>query len=195
MHFVSLYNIPTAHGIIIVHFFCGAATQHGSWPPHSWGFSRSHTTTQHSRYDSSGRVISASQRPLPDNTQHSQQTFMPPVGFEPTILAGERTQIFALGRAVTGTGCNTTQYPQNIPLKRVCWKCNMFRRNQINTNKLSENNFIYFNILEAAQMKFLRHSLGITKLDKETNQCIRGKNRSTEYSKGKVFTARYGLGL
>ena len=31
--------------------------------------------------------------------------------------------------------------------------------------------------LEAAQMKFLRHLLGITKLDKE-------KNRSREYSKG-----------
>ena len=29
--------------------------------------------------------------------------------------------------------------------------------------------------LEAAQMKFLRHLLGITKLDKETNQCIRQK--------------------
>ena len=42
--------------------------------------------------------------------------------------------------------------------------------------------------LEAAQMKFLRHLLGITKLDKE--------NRSTEYSKGnktipeKVATTR-----
>src|SRR5215469_4902936 len=30
--------------------------------------------------------------------------------------------------------------------------------------------------LEAAQMKFLRHLLGITKLDKENNQCIREKN-------------------
>ena len=29
--------------------------------------------------------------------------------------------------------------------------------------------------LEAAQMKFLRHLLGITKLDKEKDQCIRGK--------------------
>ena len=39
--------------------------------------------------------------------------------------------------------------------------------------------------LEAAQMKFLRHLLGITKLDKENNQCIREKkNRSREYSKG-----------
>ena len=36
--------------------------------------SRSHTTTQHSRQDSSGRVISSSQRPLPDKTRHSQQT-------------------------------------------------------------------------------------------------------------------------
>jgi len=29
--------------------------------------------------------------------------------------------------------------------------------------------------LEAAQVKFLRHLLGITKRDKEKNQCIRGK--------------------
>ena len=31
--------------------------------------------------------------------------------------------------------------------------------------------------LEATQMKFLRYLLGITKLDKEKNQCIRGKKR------------------
>ena len=36
--------------------------------------SRPHTTTHYSRQDSSGRVISPSQRPLSDNTQHSQQT-------------------------------------------------------------------------------------------------------------------------
>jgi len=29
--------------------------------------------------------------------------------------------------------------------------------------------------LEAAQIKFLRHLLGITKLDKEKNECIKGK--------------------
>ena len=33
-----------------------------------------HTATHHSRYDFSGRVISSSQRPVPHNTQHSQQT-------------------------------------------------------------------------------------------------------------------------
>jgi len=39
--------------------------------------------------------------------------------------------------------------------------------------------------LEAAQMKFLRHLLGITKLDREKNQCIKEKkNRSREYIKG-----------
>ena len=31
--------------------------------------------------------------------------------------------------------------------------------------------------LEAAQMTFLRHLLGITKLDKEKNQCIRQKKK------------------
>ena len=36
--------------------------------------SRSHTTTHHSLQHSSGRVINPSQRPLPDNTQNSQQT-------------------------------------------------------------------------------------------------------------------------
>jgi hypothetical protein len=41
-----------------------------------------------------------------------------------------------------------------------------------------------------------RHLLGITKLDKEKNQCIRGKNWGTEHSKGnktvpeKVATTR-----
>ena len=41
---------------------------------HIHDVSRSHTTTQHNRQDSSGRVISSSQRPLPDNTRQSQQT-------------------------------------------------------------------------------------------------------------------------
>ena len=47
-----------------------------------------------------------SQRPLPDNTQHSQhrKTSMPPVGFEPTISAGEWPQTYALDRAATGIG-------------------------------------------------------------------------------------------
>jgi hypothetical protein len=50
--------------------------------------SRSHAMTHHSRQDSSGRGIGPSQRPLPDNTQHSQETdFYAPTGFEPAIPA------------------------------------------------------------------------------------------------------------
>ena len=71
--------------------------------------SRSHTTN-HGRYDSSGPMISPSQRPLPDNTQHSQQISMPLVGFEPTIPANERPQTYALDRAASGISelMNTT---------------------------------------------------------------------------------------
>jgi hypothetical protein len=75
-------------------FVCFLVRQHPS-PPLGQGLlihevSRSHTT-HHTRQDSSVRVISSSQRPLPDNTQ-KRQTSMPPVGFEPRISAGERPQ-------------------------------------------------------------------------------------------------------
>jgi len=47
-------------------------------------------------------MISPSQEPLLDNTQHSQETeSMPPVGFEPAVPASERKQTHALDR----TGC------------------------------------------------------------------------------------------
>ena len=42
-------EITGASCLLYFFFSCGAATQRGSWPPHSWGFSRSHTTTHHSR--------------------------------------------------------------------------------------------------------------------------------------------------
>ena len=55
----------------------------------------------------------ASERPLPDNTQHSQQTnrqtSMPWVGFKPTISAGERQKTYALDRAATGIGNTSTR--------------------------------------------------------------------------------------
>ena len=61
--------------LIIAQCFITTAQQ----PPVGQGLlihevSRSHTKTHHNRYDSSGRVISSSQRPLPDKTQHLQQT-------------------------------------------------------------------------------------------------------------------------
>jgi hypothetical protein len=57
--------------------FGATATPTPQWAPQGLlihEVSRSHTTTHHSRKDSSGRVISPSHRPLPDNTQRSQQT-------------------------------------------------------------------------------------------------------------------------
>ena len=66
--------------------------------------SRSHKMTHHSRLDYSGRTISSPQRRLPDNTQHSQQISLPLAEFESTVPAGERPQIYAIDRAITGIG-------------------------------------------------------------------------------------------
>ena len=41
---------------------------------------------------------------LTTHNTHNRKTSMPPVGFEPTISAGERPQTHALDRAATGTG-------------------------------------------------------------------------------------------
>jgi hypothetical protein len=88
------------------HFFflLYAATQRGSWPPHSWGFldhTEWHTTVGRTHLDE----WSARRRELylTHNT-HNRQTSMPPVGLEPTISAGERPQTYALHRAAAGTG-------------------------------------------------------------------------------------------
>jgi hypothetical protein len=84
-------------------------------PPVGQGFlihevSRSHTTTHHNRQHSSGRVISSSQRPLLDNTQHSQHTSIPPPRGISTYNLSRRAAIdYVLDRAATGTGmmsCN-----------------------------------------------------------------------------------------
>jgi hypothetical protein len=60
--------------------------------------------TYHSRYDSSGRGIGPSQRPLPDNTNaHKRQTYMPLVGFEPMIPLSARPQTYVLDGAPLGS--------------------------------------------------------------------------------------------
>jgi len=45
---------------------------------------------------------------------------MPPVGFEPTISAGERPQTHALDRAANGTG---TFHPRNTCIIGTCYLC------------------------------------------------------------------------
>jgi len=44
---------------------------------------------------------------------------MPPVGFEPTISAGERPQTYALGRGYTEARTDTTQQSGQSPDKKV----------------------------------------------------------------------------
>ena len=49
---------------------------------------------------------------------------MPPVVFEPTILAGERPQTYALDRAATGTGNNNSIINENV------WSYTPYRNDQ-----------------------------------------------------------------
>jgi len=101
----SFSRLYTAWNLFyFIYLFCGAATQRWSWP-HSWGF-LDHTQ----RRTTFGRTPldewSARRRDLCLTTHntHNRQTSMTPVGFEPTISAGERPQTYALDRAATGTG-------------------------------------------------------------------------------------------
>jgi len=102
-------------------FSYGAATQHGSWPPHSWGFldhTQRRTTVVRTHLDE----WSARRRDLyliTHNT-HNRQTSMPRVEFQRTISAGERPQTYALDRAATGSGVedfNKCQKGKVIPLQ------------------------------------------------------------------------------
>jgi len=86
-------------------FFCGAATQWGSWPPHAWGF-LDHTQ----RRTTVGRTpldwwsVRRRYVYLTTHNTHNRQTSMPPVGFEPTVSASEWPQTYILDRAATGIG-------------------------------------------------------------------------------------------
>ena len=52
----------------------GATDPTGPGPPHYQGFTITLSSTHHTWQDSSGWAISPTQKPLPDNTQPSQQT-------------------------------------------------------------------------------------------------------------------------
>ena len=53
---------------------------------------------------------------LTTHNTHNRQISMPPVGFEPTISAGERPQTYALDCGVTGIDTSITT---NIKIKKV----------------------------------------------------------------------------
>jgi len=60
--------------------------------PPLWGSSTTLSETHYSRQDSSGRGIGPSQRPLPNNIQHSKETGMLSTGFEPATPASTWSQ-------------------------------------------------------------------------------------------------------
>jgi len=62
---------------------------------------------------------------LTTHDTHNRQTSIPPVGFEPTISAGERPQTYTLYRAATGTGIYYLQTQQIF--YNIVNKCYMFR--------------------------------------------------------------------
>jgi len=135
--------------------------------------SRLHTMTQHSQYDSYGRVMGSSQKPLPDNTHHSQQTdFHAPVGFEPTISAGERPQTYALDRAATGTG----KYYSTCNKKKVNIETSKTRQfNNDNNNTWTTMVVLFYRSLftELQFVQFCMGNLGLTRMEQtNTNMLV-----------------------
>ena len=49
---------------------------------------------------------------------------MPPVGFEPTISAGELPQTYSLDRSAIGTGTLLCRYKNSSTLGRISWTQN-----------------------------------------------------------------------
>jgi hypothetical protein len=90
---------------IYIQFFSVALQSNsGSCPPLTGPRDHTHWT-HHTRPDSPGRMISSIQRPLPDNTQHSQETDVHVPGGIRTHNPSKRTaQTHPLDRAATGIG-------------------------------------------------------------------------------------------
>ena len=101
---------------LIIFFFCRDSPQ---WARAS-SFTRFLNHTQ--RRTTGGRTPleewSARRRDLYMTTHntHNIQTSMPPVGFEPTISAGERPQTYVLDRAAIGTDSLIILLKDNVPI-------------------------------------------------------------------------------
>jgi len=88
-------------------------------PPYYRGFMMIIYYTHHTQYDFSGRVISPTQRPLPDNTQHSQEVDIRALGeFRSRSPASERLHTHALDRAASVIGALHLVYSR-IVLVRI----------------------------------------------------------------------------
>jgi hypothetical protein len=85
--------------------------------------SLSHSDTLHS-LGLSGRVISSTQRPLPDTTLTKHRSMPPPpVGFEPAIPTCERPQTHALDRGASRIDEDGSSYTQTVTCR--CLSCTL----------------------------------------------------------------------
>jgi hypothetical protein len=102
---IRVLTVSSSNVIIDHYFCCGAATQRGSWPPHSWGFlDHTQRRTTVGRTPLHGWSARRRYLYLTTHNTHNRKTSMLPVGSEPTISASELPQTYALDRAATGTG-------------------------------------------------------------------------------------------
>ena len=76
------------------------------------------------------RLLWTSERPVTetstDDTQHAQQTFMPPPGFEPGFPANERPPTHVLDCTVTGIGRRISANKNYASAKHFLWICSIF---------------------------------------------------------------------
>jgi len=76
---------------------------------------------------------------------------MPPVGFEPTFLAGERPQIYALDRTANGTGLGALYWhliPYTPPTSVHRMVLDAFKVN-INSDPLRPGQYLGHNVIES----------------------------------------------
>jgi hypothetical protein len=86
------------------------------WAKGSLSGLRYHTQTHQTRWNFSGRVISPLQRPLPDNTLHSQETDIHAPGGIRTCNSSKRATVGPRLSTATGIGCRR----HYIAVKELC---------------------------------------------------------------------------
>ena len=133
-----IINLFVLLAIILTLF--GTVAPSGPGPLLCWGF-RLYSDTTLSRTPLDEWSDRRTGLYLTTHNTHNRQAPMPPVGFEPTIAAGERLQTHALERAATGTGltftdgmkwilgcCNIeeTNWQFSHSLDRASWSLEMF---------------------------------------------------------------------
>jgi len=93
----TAHNVSINRHTLKRYFIFGTTAPIGPGTPHSQIF-LDHTQTHYIRLDSSVRVISPSERPRPENTQHSQHTDIhDPVGIRTHNLSRRTTTDLRLG--------------------------------------------------------------------------------------------------